>query len=197
VRVSSLLGPVLTALPALAAGCHVNDGPPSWTVADSSTSACPATAAVLANGSCTAPQGTICKSDVPRLDCSGQMVGFVGCTCAAGTWMCGASVVPGCSDGGDDATTGEGGQGNEAGAGDASDDADGAAGCPPETLVAAGDACAVPQSLTCKSAAHTFDCDAQVDGYVSCSCVNSAWSCGPSSTCADGGVDAGSDAGSD
>jgi hypothetical protein len=152
---------------------------------------------VQANGSCTAPQGTTCKSDVPRLDCSGQMVGFVGCTCAAGAWTCGASVVPGCSDGGDDATTGDGGDGAEAGAGDASDDADGSATCPPETLVGAGGACAVPQSLTCKSAAHTFDCDAQVDGYVSCSCVNSAWSCGPSSTCSDGGVDAASVSGSD
>jgi hypothetical protein len=125
------------------------------------------------------------------------MVGFVGCTCTAGAWMCGASVVPGCSDSGDDATTSEGGDGNEAGVGDASDETEGAAGCPAETLVDSGGACSVPQSLTCKSAAHTFDCDAQVDGYVSCNCVTGAWSCGPSSTCADAGIDAGSDAGSD
>jgi hypothetical protein len=125
------------------------------------------------------------------------MVGFVGCTCSAGTWMCGASVVPGCSDGGDDATTSEGGAGSDAGVDDAPDDAEGSGGCPPETLVAAGAACGVPQTLTCKSAAHTFDCDAQVDGYVSCNCVSGSWLCGSSSTCADAGNDAGSDGGND
>jgi hypothetical protein len=195
VRLLPIFVASLAVPPAFAAGCHLDEEPADWMLADSSASACPSAPTVQANGSCTAPQGTTCKSDVPRLDCSGQMVGFVGCACTAGTWMCGASVVPGCSDGGDDAPMGDGSEGGEAGVDDGSDEAEGTAGCPPETVVEAGAACTVPQSLTCKSAAHTFDCDAQVDGYVSCSCVSGAWSCGSSSTCADAGIDAGSDGG--
>jgi hypothetical protein len=101
--------------------------------------------------------------------------------------MCGASVVPGCPDGGGDGAAGDGDDGPGV------DDASDAATCPPETVVEAGAACGVPQTLTCKSAAHTFDCDAQVAGYVSCNCVNGSWLCGPSSTCADGGNDGGND----
>jgi hypothetical protein len=122
------------------------------------------------------------------------MVGFVGCTCSAGTWMCGASVVPGCPDGGDDGTTDDAA---ETGSDDASDATMDSPGCPAETLVDGGAACSVPQSLTCKSAAHTFDCDAQINGYVSCNCVSGAWVCGPSSTCTEAGVDGASDAAAD
>jgi hypothetical protein len=192
-RLLSLLVTVLAVLLTCAGGCSANEAPGSWTIMN--PPACPAPAMVQANGSCSTPQGTSCKSEMPRFDCSGLMVGFVACTCTAGTWMCGSATVPGCPDGGDDATTGEGGDDSQAG--DASDETEAAAGCPPETVVESGAACAVPQTLTCKSAAHTFDCDAQVDGYVSCNCVNAVWLCGPSSTCADGGSDAAADGPSD
>jgi hypothetical protein len=194
-RLLSVLVAVLVVLLTCAGGCSTNETTGNWTITNP-PGACPAPAMVQANGSCSTPQGTSCKSEMPRFDCSGLMVGFVGCTCTAGTWVCGAPTVPGCPDGGDDATTGEGGDESQ-GPGDASDETDAAAGCPPETLVESGAACAVPQTLTCKSAAHTFDCDAQVNGYVSCTCVSGTWVCGPSSTCADGGADAAADAAAD
>ncbi len=118
VRLSSLLVNAPSVLLALALGCHAEEGPGTWGL-DSSTSACPAPAAVQANGPCSAPHGTICKSDMHRLDCNGQPTGFVGCTCEQGGWTCDAQA-PDCPDEGSEATAGEGGEG-----GDGSDGSEG------------------------------------------------------------------------
>jgi hypothetical protein len=101
--------PVLL-LPALALGCHASDGPGTWGAADSSTP-CPAAADVQANQACSAPQGTSCKSEIPRLDCSGQQAGFIACTCTQGAWVCGATSD--CPDAESDATASDATAGDE------------------------------------------------------------------------------------
>jgi hypothetical protein len=139
-------------LPALAWGCHAGDGPGTWQAADmDSSTPCPASANVQANQACSAPQGTSCKSEIPRLDCNGQQTGFVACTCAQGVWMCGApsdcpeagTDATASDEAGIDATASEGGEGSETGL-DATSDAtmDASAPCPSASDAQSDAACA-------------------------------------------------------
>lgn len=125
---------------------------------------CPPESEVQSNAPCSVPPAMPCKSATHTVDCTGQVDGFVSCTCIGGAWACAPATT--CAD---------------------------ANPCPAPTDVYGNAACSLPPNTECKSAANTVDCSGQVDGFVSCSCASGSWLCGPSSTCVDGGADGGGD----
>jgi hypothetical protein len=61
---------------------------------------CPPSTLVQSNAACTSPEYLQCKSEMHTYDCSGQVDGYVSCSCVSGSWLCTPSST--CADGGGD-----------------------------------------------------------------------------------------------